>query len=112
MDALLNPLVNSNNTDILQSTTDRLQKAYQAKHDENLLLPNPRIPAGAKEPARAQSGRLHVPAVFPTQPSDTMATNTLPQLSTTDSSTTGNDIEMADIKKEESPVVLTEDEQS
>ncbi|KNC81961.1 hypothetical protein SARC_05752 [Sphaeroforma arctica JP610] len=42
---------------------------------------------------------------------NTMASNTPPQLSTTDSSTTGNDIKMADIVKEESPVVLTDDEQ-
>ncbi|KNC78321.1 hypothetical protein SARC_09245 [Sphaeroforma arctica JP610] len=102
MDALLDPLVNSSNADILQRTTDRLQKAYQAKHITNCLSPNPRIPTGAStQPERAQPGRPHVPTVYPAQP----------QPSTTDSSTTENDIEMADINKDQGPVVLTEDEQ-
>ncbi|KNC74616.1 hypothetical protein SARC_12843 [Sphaeroforma arctica JP610] len=43
MDALLDPLVNSTNADILQCTTDRLQNAYPAKHTTNRLSPNPRI---------------------------------------------------------------------
>ncbi|KNC74429.1 hypothetical protein SARC_13022, partial [Sphaeroforma arctica JP610] len=76
-------------------------KAYQANYDANLFSPNPRIPANAKEQTRAEPRRLHIPTVFSTQPSDTMVTNTQPQPSTTDYSTTGNDIEMVDIVKED-----------
>ncbi|KNC83735.1 hypothetical protein SARC_04014 [Sphaeroforma arctica JP610] len=102
MDTLLDPLVNSTNAGILQCITDRLQKAYQAKHTTNRLSPNPRIPTGANtQPERVQPGRPHVPTAFPAQP----------QPSTTDSSTTKNDIEMADINKDQGLVVLTEDEQ-
>ncbi|KNC83823.1 hypothetical protein SARC_03952 [Sphaeroforma arctica JP610] len=53
------------------------------------------------QPEHAQPGRPHVPTVFLAQP----------QPSTTDSSTTENDTEMADINKDQGPVVLTEDEQ-